>query len=36
MDTRPKLYVTMYGLADIVGYFYGALAPSTSYLTLYD
>lgn len=21
MDTRPKLYVTMYGLADIVGYF---------------
>ncbi len=36
MDTRPKLYVTMYGLADIAGYFYGALAPSTSYLTLYD
>lgn len=36
LDTRPRLYVTLYSLADIVGYFYGALAPSTSYLTLYD
>ena len=36
IDTRPKLYVTMYSLADIVGDFYGALAPSTGYLKLYD
>ena len=24
LDTRPRLYVTLYSLADIVGYFYGA------------
>lgn len=36
LDTRPRLYVTLYSLADIVGYFYGALAPSTVYLSLYD
>lgn len=36
LDTRPKLYATIYSLADIVGYFYGALAPSTSYIALYD
>lgn len=36
LDTRPKLYVTLYSLADIVGYFYGVLALSTSYLTSYD
>lgn len=36
LDTRPKLYVTLYSLADIVGYFYGALAPSTSYINIYD
>lgn len=36
LDTRPRLYVTIYSLADIVGYFYGALAPSTGYLSLYD
>ncbi len=36
LETRPRLYVTMYGLADIVGYFYGALAPSTGYIYKYD
>lgn len=36
LDTRPRLYVTIYSLADIVGYFYGALTLSTGYLSLYD
>lgn len=36
LDTLPRLYVTLYSLADMVGYFYGSLAPSTGYLTLYD
>lgn len=36
LTTRPHLYVTIYHLADIAGYFYGALAPSTSYLHLFD
>ena len=36
LDTRPRLYVTLYSLADIVGYFYGALAPSTAFLKVYD
>lgn len=36
LDSCPRLYVTLYALADIVGYFYGALAPSTGYLHLYD
>ncbi len=34
--TRPHLYVTIYSLANIVGYFYGALALSTGYLYLFD
>lgn len=36
LDSCPRLYVTLYALADIVGYFYGALAPSTGYLHLFD
>lgn len=36
LKTRPRLYVSLYTLGDIVGYFYGALAPSTGYLGLYD
>ncbi len=36
INSCPRLYVTLYALADIVGYFYGALAPSTGYLHLYD
>jgi uridine kinase len=53
LETRPRLYVSLYTLGDekektaekstengaendIVGYFYGALAPSTGYLGLYE
>ncbi len=36
LKTRPRLYVTIYTLADMVGYFYGALAPSTGYIHLFD
>jgi uridine kinase len=36
LHTRPRLYVSLYTLDDMVGYFYGALAPSTAYLGLYD
>ncbi len=36
LKTRPRLYVSMYTLDDVVGYFYGALAPSTGYLGLYE
>ncbi len=36
LDSLPRLYVTLYWLADMVGYFYGALAPSTGYIHLYD
>lgn len=33
--TRPRLYVTVYHLADQAGYFFGALAPSTGYINLF-
>ncbi len=36
LETRPRLYVSLYALGDVVGYFYGAVAPSTGYLGLYD
>lgn len=36
LTTRPHLYVTIYHLADVAGYFYGALAPSTGFLHLFD
>ncbi len=36
LETRPRLYVSLYTLGDTVGYFYGALAPSTGYVGLYD
>jgi len=36
LHTRPKLYETVYSLADIYGNFYGALALSTGALYLYD
>jgi uridine kinase len=36
LETRPRLYVSLYTLGDTVGYFYGALAPSAGYLNLYD
>lgn len=36
LDTRPRLYSNLYTLDDTVGYFYGSLAPSTGYITLFD
>lgn len=36
METRPHLYVTIDRLADLPGFFYGTLAPSTGYITLFD
>lgn len=36
IESRPHLYVTIYSLANMVGYFYGALAPSTGYLRLFE
>ncbi|MDR2894630.1 MAG: nucleoside kinase [Alistipes sp.] len=36
LETRPRLYATLYTLGDTAGYFYGAPAPSTGYITLYD
>jgi len=35
LDTRPRLYSEYYTLDDTIGYFYGALAPSTGYITLF-
>ncbi|WP_418991599.1 nucleoside kinase [Alistipes sp.] len=36
LDTRPRLYSELYTLGDTAGYFYGALAASTGYVTLLD
>ncbi len=36
LDTRPRLYSDLYTLDGIAGYFYGSLAPSTGYVTLFD
>ncbi len=36
LDTRPRLYSDLYILDDTVGYFYGALAPSTGYTPQFD
>ncbi|MCD8186532.1 MAG: nucleoside kinase, partial [Rikenellaceae bacterium] len=36
LETRPHLYVKMYRLADLPGYFYGALAPSTRFIELFE
>ena len=36
LDSRPRLYSQLYTLGDTVGYFYGSLAPSTGYVTLFD
>lgn len=32
LDTRPRLYSTLYRMDDTVGYFYGSLAPSSGYV----
>lgn len=36
LDTQPRLYSNLYTLDDTVGYFYGSLAASTGYVTLFD
>ena len=36
LNTRPRLYSSLYSLGDMKGYFYGALAPSTAYIHLFD
>ncbi len=36
MRTRPHLYENVYRIDNMVGYFYGAVAPSTGYIELYD
>lgn len=36
LRTRPRLFVDVYRMADMAGYFYGALAPSTGYIHLFD
>ncbi|WP_295935799.1 nucleoside kinase [uncultured Alistipes sp.] len=35
LDTRPRLYSSLYTLDDTVGYFYGALAASTGCIDLF-
>ena len=36
LQTRPRLYVSVYSLGGTVGYFFGALATSTGALHLFD
>ena len=36
LDSRPRLYSTIYTMGSEVGYFYGALAPSTGYITSFE
>lgn len=36
LETRPHLYVSIYNMADMVGYFYGVLAVSTGYIHMFD
>ena len=36
LNTRPRLYSSLYSLGDMKGYFYGALAPSTAYIRQFD
>ena len=36
LNTRPRLYSDVYCMDDIVGYFYGALAPNSGYIHLFD
>lgn len=35
LNTRPRLYSELYTLNGLAGYFYGSLAPSTGYATLF-
>ena len=36
LNTRPRLYSDIYQMDNMVGYFYGALAPDTGYIHLFD
>nr|MDE6778591.1 nucleoside kinase [Alistipes sp.] len=36
LDSRPRLYSDLYTMDDAVGYFYGALTPSTGYVDRVD
>ncbi len=36
LETRPRLYSVLYTMDDAIGYFYGSLAPSTSYIRLFE
>ena len=36
LDSKPRLYSTLHTMGKAVGYFYGALAPSSAYLTAFD
>ena len=36
LNTRKRLYSDVYQLDDMVGYFFGALAPDTGYIHLFD
>ncbi|MBO5687358.1 MAG: nucleoside kinase [Alistipes sp.] len=36
LNTRPRLYSDLYRMDDVVGYFYGALAPDSGYIHLFD
>ncbi len=36
LDTRPRLYSTLYQIDQTYGYFYGSLAPSSGYVDLFD
>ena len=36
LNTRPRLFSDIYRMDDIVGYFYGALAPDSGYIHLFD
>ncbi len=36
LNTRPRLYSDIYRMDDMVGYFYGALAPDSGYVHLFD
>ncbi len=36
LETRPRLYSTVYQIDQTYGYFYGSLAPSSGYIDLFD
>ena len=36
LETRKRLYVTIYQMADVFGDFYGPMAPSSGYIRLFD